>query len=102
MVILGGMGSIPGAVLGATVVTVLNLQVMKGLSLWLNELKNAGVTVLVWNLANLPTQLEPAKYDCMTVGLILAPIMIFRSQRILPVRRPQCALAARASTSDAP
>ena len=46
MVILGGMGSIPGAVLGATVVTVLNLQVLKGLSLWLNELKNAGVTVL--------------------------------------------------------
>ena len=30
MVILGGMGSIPGAVLGATVVTVLNLQVLKG------------------------------------------------------------------------
>ena len=44
MVILGGMGSIPGAVLGATVVTVLNLQVLKGFSLWLNELKNAGVT----------------------------------------------------------
>src|SRR5439155_940572 len=43
MVILGGMGSIPGAVLGATVVTVLNLQVLKGFSLWLNELKNAGV-----------------------------------------------------------
>ena len=42
MVILGGMGSIPGAVLGATVVTVLNLQVLKGFSLWLNELKNAG------------------------------------------------------------
>ena len=39
MVILGGMGSIPGAVLGAAVVTVLNLQVLKGLSLWLNELQ---------------------------------------------------------------
>ena len=48
MVILGGMGSIPGAVLGATVVTVLNLQVLKGLSLWLNELRNAGVTVFGW------------------------------------------------------
>src|SRR5262249_25578689 len=56
MVILGGMGSIPGAVLGATVVTVLNLQVLKGLSLWLNELKNAGTIVLGFNLANLPTQ----------------------------------------------
>src|SRR5437879_3011919 len=38
MVILGGMGSIPGAIVGATVVTVLNLQVLKGFSLWLNEL----------------------------------------------------------------
>ncbi len=36
MVILGGMGSIPGAIVGATVVTVLNLQVLKGFSLWLN------------------------------------------------------------------
>ena len=32
MVILGGMGSIPGAILGATGVTILNLQVLKGLS----------------------------------------------------------------------
>ena len=54
MVILGGMGSIPGAVLGATVVTVLNLQVLKGLSLWLNELKNAGVTMLGFKLADAP------------------------------------------------
>ena len=68
MVILGGMGSIPGAVVGATVVTVLNLQVLKGFSLWLNELKNADVTVLGYNLANLPTQLEPAKYSAWSSG----------------------------------
>ena len=39
MVVLGGMGSIPGAMLGAAVVTILKLQVLKGLSLWLNELQ---------------------------------------------------------------
>ncbi len=87
MVILGGMGSIPGAVLGATVVTVLNLQVLKGLSLWLNELRNAGVTVFGWSLANLPTQLEPAKYERMVFGLILVLMMIFRPEGILPARR---------------
>jgi branched-chain amino acid transport system permease protein len=87
MVILGGMGSIPGAVLGATVVTVLNLQVLKGLSLWLNELRNAGVTIFGLNLANLPTQLEPAKYERMVFGLILVLMMIFRPQGILPARR---------------
>jgi branched-chain amino acid transport system permease protein len=94
MVILGGMGSIPGAVLGATVVTVLNLQVLKGFSLWLNELKNAGVVILGYNLANLPTQLEPAKYERMIFGMILVLMMIFRPQGIFPVRRRQRELAA--------
>jgi branched-chain amino acid transport system permease protein len=89
MVILGGMGSIPGAVLGATVVTVLNLQVLKGLSLWLNGLKNAGVTVMGYSLANLPTQLEPAKYERMVFGVILVLMMIFRPQGIFPARRRQ-------------
>jgi len=87
MVILGGMGSIPGAILGATVVTVLNLQVLKGLSLWLNSLRNAGVTILGYNLANLPTQLEPAKYERMIFGIILVLMMIYRPQGILPARR---------------
>ena len=89
MVILGGMGSIPGAVLGATIVTVLNLQVLKGLSLWLNELKNAGVVILGYPLANLPTQLEPAKYERMIFGVILVVMMIFRPQGVLPARRRQ-------------
>src|SRR5207237_1286825 len=55
MVILGGMGSIPGAVLGATVVTVLNLQVLKGFSLWPNELTNARVLIFGYRLAHPPT-----------------------------------------------
>ena len=93
MVILGGMGSIPGAIIGATVVTVLNLQVLKGLSLWLNELKNAGVTLFGYNLAGLPTQLEPAKYERMIFGLILVLMMIFRPQGIFPARRRQRELA---------
>jgi len=87
MIILGGMGSIPGAILGAAVVTILNLQVLKGFSLWLNELRNAGTMILGYNLANLPTQLEPAKYERMIFGLILVLMMIFRPQGILPARR---------------
>jgi branched-chain amino acid transport system permease protein len=87
MVILGGMGSIPGAILGASAVTVLNLQVLKGMSLWLNELRNAGTVIFGYNLANLPTQLEPAKYERMVFGAILILMMIFRPQGILPARR---------------
>ncbi len=87
MIILGGMGSLPGAILGAAVVTILNLQILKGLSLWLNELRNAGTVILGYNLANLPTQLEPAKYERMIFGLILVLMMIFRPQGILPAKR---------------
>src|SRR5260370_15520407 len=65
MIILGGMGSIPGAILGASVVTILNLQILKGLSLWLYQLRNAGTVILGYDLTNLPTQLVPAKDEPM-------------------------------------
>jgi branched-chain amino acid transport system permease protein len=100
MVILGGMGSIAGAVVGATVVTVLNLQLLKGFSLWLNELKNAGVSVFGFNLADLPTQFEPAKYERMIFGIILILMMIFRPQGILPARRRQRELAKKPAAAN--
>jgi branched-chain amino acid transport system permease protein len=92
MVILGGMGSIPGAVLGATGVTVLNLQLLKGLSLWLNGLRQSGAVLSLpllgsYSLSQLPAQFEPAKYERMVFGLILILMMIFRPQGILPPRR---------------
>jgi len=87
MVILGGMGSISGAILGATVVTVLNLHVLKTFSLWINDLRNQGVELFGYSLANLPSQFEPAKYERMVFGLILVLMMIFRPQGILPARR---------------
>jgi branched-chain amino acid transport system permease protein len=92
MVILGGMGSIPGAILGATGVTVLNLQLLKGLSLWLNGLRQSGAELWIpllgsYSLSQLPAQFEPAKYERMVFGLILILMMIFRPQGILPPRR---------------
>lgn len=92
MVILGGMGSIPGAVLGATGVTVLNLQLLKGLSLWLNGLRQSGAVLSLpllgsYPLSQLPAQFEPAKYERMVFGLILILMMIFRPQGILPPRQ---------------
>lgn len=93
MVILGGMGSIPGAVLGATLITVVNLQLLKGLSLWLNAVRQSGLTIwlpLVGSIdfAQIPAQFEPAKYERMIFGLILILMMIYRPQGILsPGRR---------------
>ncbi|MGH7825785.1 MAG: branched-chain amino acid ABC transporter permease [Candidatus Binatia bacterium] len=94
MVILGGMGSVPGAILGATAVTILNLQLLKGLSLWLNSLRQAGTALTIpllgsVSLSELPVQFEPAKYERMIFGLILILMMIFRPQGILPPRRRQ-------------
>ena len=89
MVILGGMGSIPGAILGATGVTILNLQLLKGLSLWLNGLRQSARSCrshcsASYSLSQLPAQFEPAKYERMVFGLILIVMMIFRPQGILP------------------
>jgi len=94
MVILGGMGSIPGAILGATGITVLNLQLLKGLSLWLNGLRQSGAELWIpllgsYPLGELPAQFEPAKYERMVFGLILIVMMIFRPQGLLPPRRQE-------------
>jgi branched-chain amino acid transport system permease protein len=92
MVIVGGMGSIPGAILGATGVTILNLQLLKGLSLWLNALRQSGAALSIpllgsYALSQLPVQFEPAKYERMVFGLILILMMIFRPQGILPPKQ---------------
>jgi branched-chain amino acid transport system permease protein len=92
MVILGGMGSIPGAILGATIVTILNLQLLKGLSLWLNALRQSGMILSIpllgsFDLSQIPAQFEPAKYERMVFGLILILMMIYRPQGFLPPRQ---------------
>ena len=89
MVILGGMGSIPGAILGATIVTVLNLQILTEISLKLSELRQSGGMIPLLNIpwVQFPNQLEPAKYQRMVFGIVLVVMMIFRPQGLLSVRR---------------
>jgi branched-chain amino acid transport system permease protein len=89
------------------VVTVLNLQVLKGVSLWLNALRSAGTEIWLpfigsFSLVNIPTQLEPAKYERMVFGLILILMMIYRPQGIIPSRRRRRELTrGRAEAADA-
>ncbi|MHB0886435.1 MAG: branched-chain amino acid ABC transporter permease [Bacillota bacterium] len=80
MVILGGMGSIPGALIGATCVVVLQLQVLKSISDWFSQLRNTGVL-------NLPTQLEIAKYEKLVFGLVLILMTIYRPTGLIPAER---------------
>jgi branched-chain amino acid transport system permease protein len=89
MVILGGMGSIPGAILGATIVTVLNLQVLTELSLKLSAPRQSGGMIPLLGIpwTQFPNQLEPAKYQRMVFGIVLIVMMVFRPEGILPARR---------------
>jgi branched-chain amino acid transport system permease protein len=96
MVILGGSGSIPGAILGAAVVTVLNLQILQGFSLYLSELRQSDAIIPLINFAwrDLSTQLDPAKYQRLLFGLILILMMIFRPGGLIPAKRRKRKLAS--------
>jgi branched-chain amino acid transport system permease protein len=89
MVILGGLGSIPGVIVGAAVVVVLNLQVLQGLSLWLSALRQSDAVIPIINFAwkNLSNQLDPAKYQRLLFGVILILMMIYRQSGLIPAER---------------
>ncbi len=76
MVILGGMGSIPGAILGAAAVTILSLDVLKTLSEYMRTA-----------FPTLPSQVDPAKYERLVFGIILVLMMIFRPEGLIPEKR---------------
>ncbi|MSP13889.1 MAG: branched-chain amino acid ABC transporter permease [Chloroflexi bacterium] len=102
MVILGGMGSIPGVILGAILVTTLNLQILKALSDWLNAMRQAGTVLnlgfIQYAMKNLPVQLEPAKYERMVFGIVLVLMMIFRPEGVLPASRRKLEITANRET----
>jgi len=102
MVILGGTGSIPGVILGAAVVTILNLQVLQGFSLYLSELRQSEAIIPLINFAwkDLSTQLDPAKYQRLLFGLILILMMIFRPKGLIPAQRRRRRLVAKPSTGE--
>jgi len=95
MVILGGLGSIPGVIVGAAVVVFLNIQVLQTFSLYLSSLRQSDAVIPIINFAwkNLSTQLDPAKYQKLIFGLILVIMMIFRPSGLIPAERRQRELA---------
>ncbi|HEY0737149.1 MAG TPA: hypothetical protein VGD69_19690 [Herpetosiphonaceae bacterium] len=79
MVILGGMGSIPGVILGATVITLLNLRLLPDFASQLTIWRNAGLPIPSW--------FDPVSYQRLLFGLVLILMTIFRPEGILPERR---------------
>jgi branched-chain amino acid transport system permease protein len=76
MIILGGLGSIRGVIVGAAAVTLLRFQFLRDLSDFLAD-------------ANLPPALDITKYQSMIFGLILIVMMIYRKEGLVPATRPQ-------------
>lgn len=89
MVIVGGLGGIRGVLLGACIITLLDLHILTNLSLQLNALRTADVVIPVINFSfrSWPDQLEPAKYQPLVFGLILVVMMITRPEGLMPERR---------------
>jgi branched-chain amino acid transport system permease protein len=79
MVILGGMGSVPGVILGAAVVTILNLQVLTEVTNWLNQLSTTGSI-------HIPSALSPSKMQRLIFGVILVLVAIFRPNGLIPTK----------------
>ena len=89
MVILGGLGSIPGVIVGAAVVVLLNVQILQMFSLYLSQLRQSDAVIPIINFAwkNLSSQLDPAKYQRMVFGIILVLMMIYRPGGLIPAAR---------------
>lgn len=89
MVILGGLGSIPGVIFGAAAVVLLNIQILQNFSLYLSELRQGDTVIPIINFAwkDLSNQLDPAKYQKLVFGLILILMMIFRPSGLIPAER---------------
>ncbi len=88
MVIVGGMGNVKGVVLGAMIVTIIDLHTLSNLSLQFNELRNAGIV-------NIPAALEPARYQPLVFGIILVLMMLFRPAGLLPEKSRKLELQSR-------
>jgi branched-chain amino acid transport system permease protein len=102
MVIVGGIGSIKGVIVGATLITLLDISLLTNLSLQLNNLRNADVVIPIINfhIRDWPNQLEPAKYQPLVFGLILVLMMIFRPAGLVPEKRRQMELRERRDEGD--
>jgi branched-chain amino acid transport system permease protein len=72
MVILGGMGSIPGVILGGMILGYLNVE---GLATIGARLEDAGI------------DFDPTKYQFGIYGIIIVTMMLFRPTGLIPERR---------------
>jgi branched-chain amino acid transport system permease protein len=83
MVILGGMGSIPGVIFGACFLTYLNSEGLNNIGAWLNgHFGPGGSDVQLWH-----KPLDVPLYNFGIYGVILVVVMLVRPEGLIPSRR---------------
>jgi branched-chain amino acid transport system permease protein len=73
MVILGGMGSVWGVIVGGAILAWLNVEGLANIGTWLNS--------------HTPLNVEVAKYEFGIYGVIIVGMMLFRPVGLIPERR---------------
>jgi branched-chain amino acid transport system permease protein len=73
MIILGGMGSLWGVVVGGTILAWLNVEGLANIGAWVNK--------------HTPLDVEVAKYQFGIYGVIIVLMMLFRPIGLIPERR---------------
>jgi branched-chain amino acid transport system permease protein len=86
MVVLGGMGSIPGVALGALLLTLFQSIVLGGISQWAHAIGNS-----IGNTALQAVDLTQANQ--LIYGVVLVLMMLYRRQGLIPARRTGGALS---------
>jgi branched-chain amino acid transport system permease protein len=83
MVILGGMGSIPGVIFGACFLSYLDREGLANIGGWLNgHFGPGGSVAVVWT-----KPLDVPLYEFGIFGVILVVVMLFRPEGLIPSRR---------------
>jgi branched-chain amino acid transport system permease protein len=94
MVVLGGMGSIPGVAVGALLLTVFQAIFLGGLNQWAHALGNmTGVAYL--------KSIDLTQANQLIYGVVLVAMMLYRRQGLIPARRSVGALSVTEQTAAA-
>ncbi|MBP7688133.1 MAG: branched-chain amino acid ABC transporter permease [Thermoflexales bacterium] len=88
-IVLGGLGSIPGNILGALIIFLADLLFLKQFQNVLNGLSTHVLMPAVTDPALkgfIIANLDPVKYRFLLLGLVLVLVMAFRPEGLLPTR----------------
>ena len=92
MVVLGGLGSVWGVVLGAVLLQLMQTLLLPQLTEWLHALGEAAGSSLL-------LRVDMVQWTQLIFGVILILIMLFRRQGLVPAHREMGALSFEAQTA---